>query len=177
MDDADVAELADLRRRAYGPDADIDTDPAAVARLDELETRARLRFAARSAPGESDLEPERRVELTHSLTGAPIPAVGETTVTTVVTDPAHAAGPAGPAMERPPRRGRRIALIAGVAAVAVLAVVQATGGSNAPQPAESPLAASEVKPVAMPASDSSETRLVDIPLDRSLARYVPQTPR
>lgn len=34
-------ELADLRRRAYGPDADIHDDRAAVARLHELEARER----------------------------------------------------------------------------------------------------------------------------------------
>ncbi|MET0736131.1 MAG: hypothetical protein ABWY55_10890 [Microbacterium sp.] len=35
-------ELADLRRRAYGPDADIQRDPDAVLRLHELEEFARL---------------------------------------------------------------------------------------------------------------------------------------
>lgn len=34
-------ELADLRRRAYGPNADIDSDPAAQHRLHELEELAR----------------------------------------------------------------------------------------------------------------------------------------
>ncbi len=34
-------ELAALRRRAYGPDADIQSDPAAVRRLSELEDLAR----------------------------------------------------------------------------------------------------------------------------------------
>lgn len=34
-------ELADLRRRAYGPEADIQRDPAAQRRLDELEALAR----------------------------------------------------------------------------------------------------------------------------------------
>jgi hypothetical protein len=34
-------ELADLRRRAYGPNADIDSDPAAQRRLHELEELAR----------------------------------------------------------------------------------------------------------------------------------------
>ncbi len=48
--------------------------------------------------------------------------------------------------------------------------------STAPQPEESPAPASVVRPAAMPASNSSETRLVDIPLDRSLARYVQQSP-
>lgn len=41
MDDASRAELAALRRRAYGPDADITADPAALARLGELEVRDR----------------------------------------------------------------------------------------------------------------------------------------
>lgn len=35
-------ELADLRRRAYGPDADIQRDPAAQQRLHELEELARV---------------------------------------------------------------------------------------------------------------------------------------
>lgn len=35
----DARELASLRRRAYGPDADIDSDPAALRRLNELEAR------------------------------------------------------------------------------------------------------------------------------------------
>ena len=35
-------ELADLRRRAYGTDADILTDPAALARLEALERRAHV---------------------------------------------------------------------------------------------------------------------------------------
>lgn len=38
-------ELADLRRRAYGPDADIDRDPAAQRRLSELEALARTHAA------------------------------------------------------------------------------------------------------------------------------------
>lgn len=42
-------ELAALRARAYGPDADIDADPAASARLAELEELARPRPAAPEA--------------------------------------------------------------------------------------------------------------------------------
>src|SRR5688500_17890356 len=40
MDDHPVDELRMLRERAYGPDADIGLDPAALARLNELEGRA-----------------------------------------------------------------------------------------------------------------------------------------
>ncbi|MBG6182026.1 hypothetical protein [Arthrobacter sp. CAN_A1] len=42
-----MRELADLRRRAYGPHHNIEDDPAALARLTELEARR----AARSAQG------------------------------------------------------------------------------------------------------------------------------
>ena len=41
MDDATHAELAALRRRAYGPDSDISTDPAAIERLSALEALTR----------------------------------------------------------------------------------------------------------------------------------------
>lgn len=46
MDAATREEFATLRRRAYGPDADIDDDPAALARLRELEQRQDRGFAA-----------------------------------------------------------------------------------------------------------------------------------
>ncbi|MBM3715375.1 MAG: hypothetical protein FJW64_06490 [Actinobacteria bacterium] len=45
MDDDVRDELARLSARAYGPDADIAVDPAAVARLSELEEQERLRRA------------------------------------------------------------------------------------------------------------------------------------
>ncbi len=45
--DTGVDELAELRRRAYGPHADIATDPVAQARLHELEA---LERETRSAP-------------------------------------------------------------------------------------------------------------------------------
>ncbi|MFZ8758500.1 hypothetical protein ACO03V_13870 [Microbacterium sp. HMH0099] len=45
MDDEVRDELARLRARAFGPDADITADPAAVARLSELEEQERLRRA------------------------------------------------------------------------------------------------------------------------------------
>src|SRR6478609_4784199 len=51
MDAAARAELEVLRRRAFGPDADIHDDPAALARLIELEDLARP--AVPSAPAET----------------------------------------------------------------------------------------------------------------------------
>lgn len=44
------AELRALRERAYGPDADIHDDPAAMQRLRELEDGERVRPAAAAAP-------------------------------------------------------------------------------------------------------------------------------
>lgn len=49
-------ELAALRRRAYGPDADIDDDAAAVDRLHELEALARPREESEPAPSVSSDE-------------------------------------------------------------------------------------------------------------------------
>ena len=161
--DEDVAELGLLRRRASGPDADIFADPAAVARLEELETRVRLRFAARSGPVEPDSpepepepEPERVVEGTVTVTTAPSAEVS----TTVSLSPA----------ERPPRYGWRGALVAGVAAVALLLGVQAAQGPTATPPEAPPLSASDAGPAVIRASDSTETRHVDNPFDTSHAR-------
>lgn len=146
MDD-DVAELAALRRRAYGPDADIDGDPAALARLDELETRVRRSIAP---PDPVPVVPAPPA----------VPAVGEPAAV-MVTDPG------GPA----PRFGRRAVLVAGIVVVAVVVVALAVG-----RPMTAPVSGStpQPSPAAIRVADTSETTLVDIPLDRSLARYVPQ---
>ncbi|MDT0181684.1 hypothetical protein Q9S36_16020 [Microbacterium sp. ARD31] len=54
MDAGDRAELDELRRRAYGPRADIAEDVAAMARLEELEASLRAESATTgSAGGES----------------------------------------------------------------------------------------------------------------------------
>nr|WP_307328264.1 hypothetical protein [Microbacterium sp. SORGH_AS_1204] len=45
MDDGARRELETLRARAYGPDADIDTDPTAAQRLRELEEQQRERHS------------------------------------------------------------------------------------------------------------------------------------
>jgi hypothetical protein len=68
---------------------------------------------------------------------------------------------------------RRTAVVAGIVALAVVVVAQAVAGPVA-EPQVSSQATVPAAPVAVRALDASETRLVDIPLDRSLARYVPQ---
>ncbi|MDQ2670468.1 MAG: hypothetical protein M3Y31_07550, partial [Gemmatimonadota bacterium] len=52
--EAEERELATLRRRAYGPDADIDADPVARARLIALEDRLRGRKAGVDAGEPAD---------------------------------------------------------------------------------------------------------------------------
>ena len=61
--DAD-RELNDLRARAYGPDSDIHTDPAARARLIELEA-AHLSIPATTPHIDSGLTPRRRCGAAH----------------------------------------------------------------------------------------------------------------
>lgn len=62
----DEGELRQLRLRAYGPDADIDTDPAARARLRELEEARRIP-AQPAAPIAPRVIPPRPPVPTHSL--------------------------------------------------------------------------------------------------------------
>lgn len=162
MDD-DAAELAALRRRAYGPDADIDGDPVALARLDELETRVRLDLA-RAVP---DAEPEPAVV---PDTG---PASSVMQVSSAVPLSREPAAVIVGGTDRPtPRFGRRTVLLAGVVAVAVVVVALAVARpTSAPVSEAAPATTAQAAPAAV---DTSETTLVDIPLDRSLARYVPQ---
>lgn len=168
MDD-EVAELAVLRRRAYGPDADIDDDPAALTRLGELELRAQsMRARASSLPEPPPPGPPPQLGVETGSDASPAVAIDGDA-------PEHAAV-AAPAddPQRPAPRFRRSAALAAVAgAVAVIAMLQAVagptdepGGRDVPQPRMQP----------MRVLDALETTLVDIPLDRSLARYVRQPP-
>ncbi len=217
MDDDEVAELAHLRRRAYGPEADIAADPAAVARLDELETLVRRRFVA--VPEAGAAVPDAAAVVRDAATPATAPGFGipgpraaddlrEPTAAlwsedrpsagrfernappeprfsdrgvageTDVED-AHAADAAAGTDPADPRRHRlRTALVAVAAVGAVVLAAQFADRTGAPstEPTPSPSSASKRLSAAVPASNTLETRLVDIPLDRSLARYVPQTP-
>jgi hypothetical protein len=108
MDSRLSEELAALRTRAYGPDADIDGDPDAVQRLRELEDRA--------------LEPE--------IGDAPVAP----TATVDAVDPSD--GPVSPASgeSQPPRAdsltprtwGTRRMLVVWIASLAVTVIATAT---------------------------------------------------
>lgn len=117
MDAPDRAELDALRRRAYGPGADIHDSPIAVARLIELEDRAR---AEASAPAPT-------------LIGADdIPAATRPATQTAQRSSADDVAPA-----RPTRR--RWGLIAAATAVGAVAVaVAVTQLPNAQAPAAAP---------------------------------------
>jgi hypothetical protein len=113
---AEQRELAALRRRAYGPDADIFADPDALARLTTLEDR--MRRARTPSP---DADPAERARQ-EAVAPAPVPAAGEP-VTVVLT--------AEPAAARAPRWHAR--LVTGTAVVAiVLGATAWTASQTAP---------------------------------------------
>lgn len=102
MDADHGSELKRLRARAYGPNADIEGDPAAVARLRELEDRERMRAAPLEAETEADPD---------DGTDAPQP------------DPEPEE--AEPAPRRPVLRSRRRVWVAAVAVAGVVALTSA----------------------------------------------------
>jgi hypothetical protein len=113
---AEQRELAALRRRAYGPDADIFADPDALARLTTLEDR--MRRARTPSP---DADPAERARQ-EAVAPPPVPAAGEP-VTVVLT--------AEPAAARAPRWHAR--LVTGTAVVAiVLGATAWTASQTAP---------------------------------------------
>ncbi|WP_438354431.1 hypothetical protein [Microbacterium sp. CJ88] len=125
MDD-DAAELARLRRRAYGPDADIDRDPSALARLIELEdaVRAPAASAAEAAPTGGAAE-----------AAAPVLVDREPDPRGFVEVPEGAVAAAGAASARPRWHTALVAVVA--AAAVVLAAAGATRTTDASSPARS----------------------------------------
>lgn len=125
-------ELAELRRRAYGPEADIGTDPVARRRLRELEGRLRAvvkensRSGAptarspQSEPADVFLRPPAVTAVDAVLIGAPreIPAAATGAATAAQADPTASVG-------QQPVGGVRIqrGLIGLAAATGVLLVV------------------------------------------------------
>jgi hypothetical protein len=110
-------ELAELRARAYGPDADIQTDPAALARLRELEA-SRLPRPPERGDDEADAP---------AASGARDPDVEPAVTHGGVTGEAGPAISADAAIEAPSRlrSGRTAATRAGRAGVVVGAVAGA----------------------------------------------------
>ncbi len=111
MDNADRDELAALRLRAYGPDADIDGHPEALARLRRLEAFARVEetgegeAVADSSETAGGEEPRRQAD-----TRLPVPE-----------SPANGSAASAPPVWTPPRIGRAL-LIGWAASIVIVAV-------------------------------------------------------
>lgn len=142
MSDEELAELAALRQRAYGPDADIDGDVAARTRLAALEARARAEHPAPAFGAATrvvvPLDDRRRS------------GVGETDF----ADPFPSDAPAPPTPRRvhgedvrAPRRRRRAVLfaVAGAVVLIVAALVWPRGAAPAPHRSPSPTSAADVE--------------------------------
>lgn len=158
------AELAALRRRAYGPRADIVDDPAALARLTELE---------RGALGATRGTAERAASGSHEPAAAADVAVGPRGSGVALTEPATDIGTAvPPPLERIDRPRRHPAWhTAMVVAVAALTLLVGAGASA--QTVQSPPVAAPTTPTAVdrPAvgfvftADPASKILLRIPLD------------
>lgn len=155
MDAATRAELDALRERAYGPGADIRTDPAALARLEELERLAR---SARPAEPVGD-EPEPRDDVSDR---APAQLDGAAT-----KDPGAVAQADAP----PSRRGRVIAF-AGLALAAVvlagIAITAALRGEPEPEPEASATPAAEAYTFG---PTPGSVVLIRVPIDGSFGSF------
>lgn len=154
MDDDARAELDALRRRAYGPDADIADDPEAGARLAQLEERARsarapAATAAPDDPPHADADPRRS-----DLDGEPAadyePATGDESdpdeTSASVDSPAAGTG-------RAPARHRRTLIAASAGAAGALVIAAAFFWATRPEPL------STADP--LPTAPAAETYIID----------------
>lgn len=122
MDEPTTHELAALRARAYGPRADIDGDPVAIARLRELETAARIaaeptQSVREAAPSEDDSDTaDDAADAAADDTAANAGADDVDALRLLVADSTGVAGPRAP---RPVRVGWVIAWAASVLVVAL----------------------------------------------------------
>jgi len=120
LTDDEAAELAALRARAYGPDADLREDPVAIARLDRLEAAARAGVPQASA----DPVPEddsARTDRDARVEPAPASDAG--------LEP-HEPVTAADATPRRPRRGRPALLVGAGALIAGIVVGYVAGAAS-----------------------------------------------
>lgn len=132
-------ELAELRKRAYGPASDIDSDPAAIERLAELEEAHRRAAAASgpagpgpsptaiATPGEAPAVSPDEVEALESAESDSAPAISAATR----LDHRGYGAPWG----RTLRNSRRYVFLGLAAAVVCAAVVCGIYSALAPRPA------------------------------------------
>lgn len=163
MDAGARAELAALRRRAYGRDADIAADPVASARLRELEDLLRLASAPPVPPAD-----DRAAARTHADTAD----LDET-----ATTPGPERGATPPPVPRPTaevRRARRtmwlVTVGAAVAVVIAIAVSPALRGGDPTQIADPPESGSNA-PAFEFAVPAGADLLIQVPIDGSFGSY------
>ncbi len=114
MEDSDDHELALLRARAYGPDADIHTDTRALARLRELERAPQVRVGGNGAP--PPMAP-----------AVPVPPLPETPAAVAAATPVAGAARFSP-------RTRLLAACAATALAAIAIAVPVTLWASADRP-------------------------------------------
>ncbi|WP_345802850.1 hypothetical protein AAIB33_07135 [Microbacterium sp. AZCO] len=158
MPDEDVGELAELRRRAYGPAADIDGDPVAQARLAQLEaahssSRAETSVVTLARDAESGDEPPAP-EASLPPDGAPVP------------EPAVAAAPD---RSRLRRRLPWIAAAAGAVVAAMGLFVAVSDTASGARPAASLAVVARPDAVLEPRLDSG--MLYFVGAERATLRY------
>ncbi|TDN91364.1 hypothetical protein [Microbacterium sp. BK668] len=186
MDDATRAELAELRRRAFGPDPDIADDPAAVDRLVALEALVVQEHAAAFA----GVQP-----LTLATTGSVDPSASRMAAEeedgfadAVFSHHIAALPPEGGGMPPPPspsdeQAGTRPARASrwsrhdgsgiALAAALVAAAVAAFSAVGPPSVSSVPVTQETTREAYTLARDREATTLLQIPLDNALAAAPP----
>jgi hypothetical protein len=163
MDAAARAELEALRRRAFGPDADIQDDPEALARLIALEELARPRVAIETAGPRDAVAAAVRHEPASATEGAGVPTDGSSPPA-LKDDPVPV-----------PRRRRwtqRATLITGtLAAAAIVAAIVLAQPRGEPLPAAAPSPSVDEHHYVFTADPHSET-LLRIRSDGAFGGYV-----
>ena len=138
MTTAQRVELEALRRRAYARDADIESDHAALARLEELEDALRRdRMPHAPAPPALEASDDSLIAPAIRMPHAPAPEPSdEPLLAPVIPSPESPAPVSGPPLS--PRR--RVALLAGLAAVAIVLVAALWSATRSQGPsAETPI--------------------------------------
>lgn len=140
-DDINLVELSELRRRAYGPQPDIDGDPGALSRLGELEDRVRARFAdvvaVLAQPERAGSERVGAERVTFDLESPP---------STAIAASHHLPAP----VQSPPRAPRWHAALLGAIAAAALALGAIAWSSIPPAASLNPATASPIPAAASP---------------------------
>jgi hypothetical protein len=138
LTDDEVAELAALRARAYGPEADLIEDPASLARLAELERRAHPDVPV---PDASAIAPAAPASEVPALSDAPAAAApGDTPLRADLRAPSDESASQqaslddvsdSPVQTNSPRRtwSRRAVMLVGIPVVAVACAVGAAVGA------------------------------------------------